>query len=45
MDGLFYDATYCHSAAYRKSLDWGIKDTDLHSKTFIGQAKVIAQCT
>ena len=40
-----YDACYRRSAANKRSLDWGIKDTDLYNETFTGRARAISRCS
>ena len=42
---VIYDACYRQAAANKKSLDWGIKDSDLYNETFTGRPKGISRCS
>jgi len=40
-----YDTRYRRKAASTKSLDWGLRDSDLHNECFTGEAKSITRCS
>lgn len=39
-----YNMAFCHQAANRGSLDWGVVDTALYNEASAGRAKVIPRC-